>query len=285
MTAMLSEPRTIRLFDLELHAEPLEQTARRCVELARRSRNSPSRRPSLVFALNPEKAVRSARDPAMRELLGKAAILNPDGIGVCLAARLLARHRLVRVAGSDLMPRLCALAAQADLSVYLYGASAASNAAAVDNLRRQWPGLRIVGASDGYQPPGVADDIGDATVAGRIAALRPDIVFVGLGSPRQENWMAEVGAGLPVGLMQGVGGTIDVIAGVARRAPPAWRRLGLEWLYRLLEDPRRWRRQLALVDFSVFVLRRRVAATLAHPPLVGSLQHAWHGMRHRRGRT
>ena len=256
MSPLLAEPRTIRLFDLDLHAESLEQTAGRCIELARRSRDSASRCPSLVFALNPEKAVRSARDPAMRELLGKATILNPDGIGVCLAARLLARHRLERVAGSDLMPQLCALAAQTGLSVYIYGASAASNAAAVANLRSRWPDLRIVGASDGYQPPGGVGDSAGATVAGRIAELRPDIVFVGLGSPRQEKWMAEVGAGLPVGLMQGVGGTIDVIAGVARRAPPAWRRLGLEWLYRLLEDPRRWRRQLALVDFTVFVLRQ-----------------------------
>ena len=283
MSTTLSEPRTTRLFDLDLHAEPLEETARRCIDLARRSRGSPSRRPSLVFALNPEKAVRSTRDPAMRELLRKATILNPDGIGICLAARLLARHRLERVCGSDLMPRLCALAAQAELSVYLYGASPAANAAAVGNLRRQCPGLRIVGASDGYQPPGAAGDRDEATVAGRIAALQPDIVFVGLGSPRQETWMAEVGSGLPVGLMQGVGGTIDVIAGTVRRAPPGWRRVGLEWLYRLLDDPRRWRRQLALLDFAAFVLQRRVAAGFGHQRL--ALQQAWHGLRHKRGRT
>jgi N-acetylglucosaminyldiphosphoundecaprenol N-acetyl-beta-D-mannosaminyltransferase len=213
----------------------------------------------------------------------KATILIPDGIGICLAARLLARERVERVCGSDLMPRLCALAAQTGLSVYLYGASAAANAAAVANLRRQLPGLRIVGASDGYQPPGAAGDRDETTVAGRIAALQPDIVFVGLGSPRQETWMAEVGSGLPVGLMQGVGGTIDVVAGAVRRAPPAWRRFGLEWLYRLLDDPRRWRRQLALLDFAGFVLQRRAFAAVSHQRLV--LQHAWHGLRHKGGRT
>ena len=285
MTAMLSEPRTIRLFDLDLHAESLEATARRCIELAQQARASPARRPSLVFALNPEKAVRSSRDPAVRDLLRKATILNPDGVGICVAARLLARERLERVAGSDLMPRLCALAQQAGLSVYVYGASAASNAAAVAGMRRQWPALRIVGASDGFQPAGSAGSAGQGdTVAHRIAELRPDIVFVGLGSPRQESWMAEVGSTLPAGLMQGVGGTIDVMAGVTRRAPPAWRRLGLEWLYRLLEDPRRWRRQLALVDFATFVLRRRAVELLERRPITAALL-AGNGVRHKRGKA
>jgi N-acetylglucosaminyldiphosphoundecaprenol N-acetyl-beta-D-mannosaminyltransferase len=283
MMPTLSEPRTIRLFDLDLHAEPLEVTARRCISLAERSRKGPAGAPSLVFSLNPEKAVKSCRDPGVKELLRRATILNPDGVGICLAARLLANERLQRVAGSDLMPRLCALAQEAGLTVYVYGASPASNAAAVDNMRRRWPGLRIVGASDGFQPSG-SDGADGNTVAARIAALQPDIVFVGLGSPRQEVWMAEVGATLPVGLLQGVGGTIDVLSGVARRAPPAWRRLGLEWLYRLLEDPRRWRRQLALIDFAMLVLRRHAGELVfGNARLAGLLPR--YGTGHKRGRV
>ena len=262
MTSRPSDPNTVRIFGLDLHAATLEETARRCIELAQQiSVGDVPRRPALVFSLNPEKVIRSARDPAVQTLLQKATLLNPDGVGICLAARLLSGRRLQRVAGSDLMPMLCSLAEKKGLSVYVYGASAESNARAVKRMIKTWPALKIVGASDGFQPPGTAaqaiDGPGDS-VARRIAELQPDIVFVGLGSPRQELWMAEVGLHLPVGLMQGVGGTIDVMSGIALRAPAVWRRFGLEWLYRLLKNPRRWRRQTALLGFSFFVLRRRL---------------------------
>src|SRR5688572_20765972 len=123
MTPTTSDRRTIRLFDFDLHAEPLDATAHRCIQLAKQSRDDPARTPALVFSLNPEKAVQSRRDPAIRDLLRKATLLNPDGVGICIAVRLLARERVTRVPGSDLMPRLCALAQDAGLGVYVYGAS------------------------------------------------------------------------------------------------------------------------------------------------------------------
>lgn len=265
MSAALSPPRTIQLFDLDLHAETLEETASRCIALAQGSADCSPRRPALVFALNPEKAVQSTGDPAVRQLLQQATLLIPDGVGICLASLLLAGKRMHRVPGSDLMPRLCALAEQAGLSIYLYGASPYANAAAVENIKKRWPNLRIAGASDGFRPPGTAahdGDDGTSTVATDIASLKPDIVFVGLGSLRQERWMADVGAALPVGLMQGVGGTIDIMSGQIPRAPSGWQALGLEWLYRLLQNPSRWRRQLALIDFLGLVIRRRLSHSL-----------------------
>lgn len=263
---MTPNPKTLRLFRLDVFAEPLDSAAERGIALARQRRAGPAGGqssgqssgqtggqgggPALVFAINPEKTMQSTRDPAAYALMQQATLLIPDGIGVCLAARLLEGVALRRVPGSELMPALCARAEREDLGVYVYGASPASNAGAVAEMRRRWPGLRITGASDGFQAP-------DA-VAAAITAARPDIVFVGLGSPRQERWMADVGRTLPVGLLQGVGGTIDVLSGTARRAPRAWQRLGLEWLYRLIENPSRWRRQLALVDFAAMVIRSRL---------------------------
>jgi len=259
MSITLNPPRIIRLFDLDVHAETLEETASRCIALAQAQAHRSRRRPALIFSMNPEKAVQSIGDPAVRQLLQEATLLIPDGVGICLASRLLAGERMHRVPGSDLMPRLCALAEQAGLSVYLYGASPSSNTAAVENIKKRWPKLQIAGASDGFRPPGTAAGDGDGdtcTVAADIASVKPDIVFVGLGSPRQERWMAEVGVALPVGLMQGVGGTIDIMSGQVARAPSGWQALGLEWFYRLLQNPSRWRRQLALVEFLGLVIRR-----------------------------
>lgn len=268
---MPSTLHTTRLFHQDVITRPIDHVADHCVELIERRRHT-GRRPALVFAMNPEKSMQSQHDPDIRALLKKADLLIPDGIGTCIGARILNGVRMKRVPGSELMPELCTRAEREGLSVYLYGASPESNAGAVRALRAIWPRLQIAGASHGYMRPGSVEDLprlnspGAAdTVAARIAAARPDIVFVGLGSPRQERWMAEVGAHLPVALMQGVGGTIDVFSGVATRAPRIWQDMGLEWLYRLVENPRRWRRQLALPRYLGMVLRHRFAGQPARP--------------------
>lgn len=223
--------------------------------------------------MNAEKSVQSNQDPAVRQLLQKATILIPDGIGTCIGARLLNGVRMRRVPGSELMPALCDRAEREGLSVYLYGASPASNDGAIQTMKKRWPRLKIVGASHGFMAPGSQSDVTEPdapasadTVAARITKARPDIVFVGLGSPRQEKWMADVGIHLPVGLLQGVGGTIDVLSGTATRAPDIWCRLGLEWLYRLIQNPKRWRRQLALPRFMGLVLRERLYRGVLNRP-------------------
>ncbi len=261
---MPSTLKTTYLFYQHISSQPIDAVADHCIELAHLHRTVPSK-PALVFAINAEKSVQSEEDPKIRSLLQKATILIPDGIGACIGARLLNGVSMSRVPGSDLMPALCDRAEREGLSIYLYGASPESNAGALKAIRKRWPKLRIAGACHGYKKPGTAADISrldDPEVADTVAAdihrTRPDIVFVGLGSPRQELWMAEVGARLPVGLLQGVGGTIDCLSGAARRAPAFWGNMGLEWLYRLLQDPRRWRRQLALPRFLGLVLRERL---------------------------
>lgn len=265
---MPSKLKTTRLFGQEVSRLPMNRVADYCISLAR-YRKAKHMKPALVFAMNAEKSVQSQDNPNIRQLLQKATILIPDGIGTCIGARILNGVRMKRVPGSELMPELCERAERAGLTVYLYGASPASNNGAVKTMRQRWPKLRIVGASHGFRNPGTAADLQcdlgkplsaeqADTVAARIQAARPDIVFVGLGSPRQETWMVEVGRHLPVGLLQGVGGTIDILSGTATRAPAFWCRMGLEWLYRLLQNPQRWRRQLALPRYMGLLIRERL---------------------------
>jgi N-acetylglucosaminyldiphosphoundecaprenol N-acetyl-beta-D-mannosaminyltransferase len=204
-----------------------------------------------VFAVNPEKVMRARTDTALRDLLGSATLLIPDGIGVVVAARWLGLGRFGRVPGSELMPNLCARAAERGHSVFLFGARPVVNEAAAETLLRRYPGLTIAGRQDGYieeaDMPGLVD---------RINASGADILFVALGSPRQEAWMHAHAGGLTVKVAQGVGGTLDVIAGRVNRAPPLFRALHLEWFYRLLREPRRLWRQRALVVFAALVVGR-----------------------------
>jgi N-acetylglucosaminyldiphosphoundecaprenol N-acetyl-beta-D-mannosaminyltransferase len=160
-----------------------------------------------------------------------------------------------RVTGVDLIDPLCAELARADLPLYLLGAKGDTSARAAAALAARHPGLRIAGARDGYFPASE-----DAAVAREIARSGARVLLVGLGSPRQELWIRRYleQSGARVGI--GVGGSFDVLAGNVERAPEVWRRLNLEWLYRLLKEPQRWRRQLALPLFVALALRERAFA-------------------------
>ena len=212
-----------------------------------------------IVAVNPEKVMRAQRDPQLLASLRSAALLIPDGIGVVAAARLLRLGRMQRVAGSELMPRICALAAERARAVYLLGASAEVNERAATVLRVSFPRLRIAGRQHGY--------VAESEMAGVVEAINAsgaEILFLALGSPRQEMWMQRHLASLTgVRLCQGVGGTFDVLAGTVRRAPRAFIRLNLEWLYRLLAQPQRLLRQSALPRFALQVGSAFLAASLA----------------------
>jgi len=219
-----------------------------------------------IIAVNPEKVMRAQRDPELLGCLRAAALLIPDGIGVVAAARLLRLGRLQRVAGSELMPRICALAAARARGVFLFGASAEVNERAAAALARSYPTLRIAGRHHGYVP--------DADMESVVRAINDsgaEILFLALGSPRQELWMRRhLSALTAVRLCQGVGGTFDVLAGAVRRAPRVFIRLNLEWLYRLLAQPQRLLRQSALPRFALQVgsafLLVSVGAQRAAPP-------------------
>jgi N-acetylglucosaminyldiphosphoundecaprenol N-acetyl-beta-D-mannosaminyltransferase len=213
-----------------------------------------ARRKTTVFAVNPEKIIRAQRDPGLRDCLAGAGLLIPDGIGVVVAARWLGIGAMARVPGSELMPALCELAARRGEGVFLYGAGPEINRRAAEVLERRYPGLTVAGRRDGYLPEGewprlIADINGSGAV----------FLFVALGSPRQEFWIARHAPELRTLVCQGVGGTFDVLAGRVRRAPAAFRKIHLEWFYRLAADPKRLPRQTALPRFAWQVLRQRLA--------------------------
>jgi N-acetylglucosaminyldiphosphoundecaprenol N-acetyl-beta-D-mannosaminyltransferase len=209
--------------------------------------------PHSVVAVNPEKVMRARSDAGLRDQLRRAGILIPDGIGVVAAARMLGLGQLERVPGSELMPRLCELASRTGRRIFLFGAAPDVNERAAQALSERYRGLAIAGTQHGFLPEQEMPDLVD-----RINASKTDILFVALGSPKQEAWIDRYLPQLKVKLCQGVGGTFDVIAGRVRRAPAAFRAVHLEWFYRLAADPRRIPRQTALPKFVFHVFRQRV---------------------------
>lgn len=206
-----------------------------------------------IVAVNPEKVMHAREDAELLNALRDATVLIPDGIGIVVASRILGLPRMSRVAGSDLMPLLCSHAAHKGYRIYIYGASLEANRKAVANLRRSYPGLEIVGHHHGY----VKDaDVGQLTE--EIRRSRADILFVGLGSPRQELWVRRHMPATEVPVCQCVGGTIDVLAGHVKRAPVLWQRFGLEWLYRLVKQPSRIVRQKVLFVFFARLMQERI---------------------------
>jgi N-acetylglucosaminyldiphosphoundecaprenol N-acetyl-beta-D-mannosaminyltransferase len=206
--------------------------------------------PRAVIAVNPEKIIKARQDPRLLQCLRDAALLIPDGVGVVLAARLLGLGRMERVPGSELMPKLCAMAARRGQSVYLFGGKPDVNDEVTARLPKLYPGLRIAGRHHGY-----VHETGMGPIVADINASGAELLFLALGSPRQELWMAAHLPELNVRICQGVGGTFDVIADRVRRAPRAFIALNLEWLYRLLSQPQRLLRQTALPQFAWLVLK------------------------------
>ena len=209
-----------------------------------------------AIAVNPEKIIKAQTDSELQGHLANAALLIPDGIGVVMAARLLGLGRMERVAGADLMPEICGRAAERGYSVYLYGASQDVNDKACKVLQQRYPSLRIAGSSNGFRKD--EDMLG---LIDEINASGASVLFIALGSPRQELWMARYLHSTSINVCQGVGGTFDVLAGNVRRAPALWRKLNLEWAYRLLSQPSRLLRQTALPRFAWRVFREWLAGS------------------------
>jgi N-acetylglucosaminyldiphosphoundecaprenol N-acetyl-beta-D-mannosaminyltransferase len=210
-------------------------------------------RPHSVFAVNPEKSFSVPRDRELHEVFSQADLLIPDGIGVVVAARLLHRATLSRVPGVELMENICRLAHGKGYRIFIYGAREDVSAKAAEILAERYPGLKIVGRSNGFvtasEMPALVDKINDSGA---------QILFLALGSPRQEKWFVNHAGQLTnVRVCQGIGGTLDTIAGTVKRAPRIWCRFNAEWLYRLLSEPKRIGRQKVLPLFAFRVIGER----------------------------
>jgi N-acetylglucosaminyldiphosphoundecaprenol N-acetyl-beta-D-mannosaminyltransferase len=204
---------------------------------------------SFIVAINPEKIMKAQDDDALRELLNKADYQIPDGVGVLIASKLKGGSIRERVTGIDMMMTLCREASEKGKSIFLYGAKPGIADSARKELEEQFPGLKITGTLNGYEKD-------EAVIKHTINSANPDIIFVALGSPTQENWILNNMNELAPSVYQGVGGSFDVISGRIKRAPMFFQRLGMEWLYRLLKEPWRWKRQLLLPKFLMRVIKK-----------------------------
>jgi N-acetylglucosaminyldiphosphoundecaprenol N-acetyl-beta-D-mannosaminyltransferase len=205
---------------------------------------------SLVVTLGVEMVMAAQRDEAFRRTINGAALVTCDTIGLLLASRLRGGPLRERVTGVDLVDALAARSAsRRDIRLYLLGGSGDTAERAAEALRRRFPRVAIAGARDGYFAESES-----AAVAAAIRASGANVLLAGLGSPKQELWLARRLAETGCGVGIGIGGSLDVLAGNVVRAPAAIQRLGLEWAYRLAKEPRRWRRQLALPRFALAAL-------------------------------
>ena len=203
-------------------------------------------------AINPEKIFRASYDKSLAELLNRAQIAICDGIGTALAVRLLYGYSISRITGVSLFYELIKAAASKRWKLYLLGASPESNEGACKNLLAKYPALQIVGRHDGY-----FDDSNEVIQAANDSGA--DILFVAMGSPKQEAWIAGNRDKIKASFCMGVGGTFDVVSGKVKWAPAICRKTGTEWLYRLVSEPKRWRRQMVLPKFLWLLLKYKIA--------------------------
>lgn len=200
--------------------------------------------PHLVATPNPEIVQRAGKDPEFADILAKADLVVADGVGVIYAAKILGRPLRARVPGIDLASALLGRVAGTGKRLFLLGAAPGVAEQAAVNLRAAYPGLVVCGTHDGYFQE-------DGPVVDAIRQARADIVFVCLGAPKQEKWIAANGEAAGARLYLGLGGSLDVFAGRVDRAPEQFQRLGLEWLYRLMREPSRIGRMAKLPLFLV----------------------------------
>ncbi len=206
--------------------------------------------PHQICTVNPEFVMASRRDREFAQVLEAADLCIADGVGLLWAAKRQGKPLPERVTGSDGVPLIAERAAREGWRLYLLGAAPGIAEAAGAELVRRFPGLQVVGTYAGT--PSEKDAPG---IVERIRAAQPDVLFVAYGAPRQDLWIAKHGAAAGVPAMMGVGGSLDFIVGAQKRAPEWMRRINLEWLYRLITQPWRWRRQLALPKFVWAVVR------------------------------
>jgi N-acetylglucosaminyldiphosphoundecaprenol N-acetyl-beta-D-mannosaminyltransferase len=211
-----------------------------------------SGRPIRQMSLNAGKLVKLQRDEELRDAVESSDLITADGQSVVWASRLLGQRLPERVAGIDLMDALLSLAALRGYRVYLLGARQEVVEEAARRICRRHPSLPLAGYQHGYFGPDEEDE-----VVGRIERAQPDLLFVALETPAKEIFLARHRDRLGVNFAMGIGGTLDVIAGLRRRAPRWMQRAGLEWVFRFAQDPRRMARRYIIgnTQFAWLVLR------------------------------
>ncbi|RKN87028.1 WecB/TagA/CpsF family glycosyltransferase [Paenibacillus ginsengarvi] len=209
------------------------------------------KRPELfhVITVNPEITMACQKDESLRSIVDEAGLITADGIGIVMVSRIRGGGIPERVTGYDTLLRLLHNGNEKGWSFYFLGADAATNEKCCDVISVKYPNVNIAGRHHGYFTPD-----NEGAIVEEIAGLKPDVLVVALGAPYAERWIHQYKGRLGAKIAIGVGGSLDVIAGKVKETPDVWKRLNIEWLYRLLRQPSRWRRQLVLPRFAVRAL-------------------------------
>jgi N-acetylglucosaminyldiphosphoundecaprenol N-acetyl-beta-D-mannosaminyltransferase len=215
------------------------------VDIIENEVNSDRKKPYHIITGNPEIALQYEKDELLNELVKDTDLITPDGIGIILASRWKRDALPERVAGYDLLMQILSKGNQKEWSFYFLGADEDTNKKAAEVIREKYPRLIISGRHNGF-----FDKEKEEKIIEEIRKTSPDILIVALGAPRAEKWIYTNKDRLNTKVTFGVGGSLDVVAGKVKRAPVIWQKMNLEWLYRLLRQPSRWRRQLALPVFA-----------------------------------
>ena len=242
-----AKPQSLTILGCRLDALDADAATDAIIGLTREQRGAQ------VITLGTEMVVYAQRDPRYRDVVNACELSLCDTVGLLAVARSRGVQLQDRVTGVELIEHLCARAAREGVSVYLFGGAPGVAEDAARALQQRYPGLRVAGTRNGYFAPEES-----AQIVAQIRESGAQLLFAGMGFPRQEFWLAEHLSQTGCGAGIGVGGSFDVIGGKVQRAPERWRKLGLEWLYRLLKEPQRWRRQMALPHFVVLVAGERV---------------------------
>ena len=210
-----------------------------------------SRNAHYIVTPNPEIVMMANKNSLFKAAIAASSLTVADGIGVLYASKIIGRPLKGRIPGIDLASKLIEELAKQNKSVFLFGSKPGIAEKAADNLTAAYPGLVICGTENGYFTD-------DSLIIEKINTQSPDFLLVCLGAPKQELWMHKNAHQLSVGVMAGLGGSLDVFAGVVDRAPERWQKLGLEWLYRLLKQPSRIGRMAKLPMFLVYAVFERL---------------------------
>jgi N-acetylglucosaminyldiphosphoundecaprenol N-acetyl-beta-D-mannosaminyltransferase len=243
--------RSIKILGVRIHNCD-EDGAVRAIESFLRSRPE---RLHQVCTVNPEFVMEARRNPRFRRLLNSVDLATPDGVGIVAAARLLGTPIRGRATGVALVDRLAGISAQEGYSLFLLGAGPGVAEEAAEALRGRYPQVRIAGT---YAGSPAASDL--PAVLERLRSADPDVLLVAYGAPRQDLWIEEHKRVLPssIKVAMGVGGVFNYLSGRAPLAPAVVRRIGLEWLYRLVTQPWRWKRILRVFAFGALAVREAV---------------------------
>ncbi len=210
--------------------------------------------PQKIFTPNSEIIMQATRDPELKHMLNSAELVVPDGAGVILASRIMKNELKEKVSGVDLVRKILANTEKRPTSFFIFGGKPGVAEKASVNILYDHPKAKILGYRNGYfdenEVPEIIKQINDS---------RAEILLVGLGAPKQEKWIHQYAGELNCKILMGIGGSIDVFAGTVKLAPEFMRKAGLEWLYRLIKEPKRAKRMLDLPRFILLTLKKKVA--------------------------